>query len=125
MFQLLVFLLADALSLLAAAGAGFFRFAQVMFDGQTRQMIGKFLAAVLGTIGRFGLPSGIRRRKLNPGHEQPEEQQLPGIEAFGAGRSCFAAAPPAGGAAIDCPGSRAGSIRHAGQSFYRDRRATA
>ena len=44
--RLLVFLLADALTLLAAAGAGLLRFAQVVLDGQTRQMLGEFLTAV-------------------------------------------------------------------------------
>jgi hypothetical protein len=44
--QLLVFLLADALALLAAAGAGLFGFIQVMLDGQAWQMLGKFLTAV-------------------------------------------------------------------------------
>src|SRR5271156_5751111 len=45
--QLLVFLLADALALLTAAGASLFRFIQVVLDGQTRQMFGKLLATVL------------------------------------------------------------------------------
>src|SRR6202167_5617773 len=81
--QLLVFLLADALALLAAAGASLFRFIQVVFDGQTRQMVGKFLTTVLGTVGRFGSGSGRWRQKFNPGHQKAEEQQLPGIKAFG------------------------------------------
>jgi hypothetical protein len=81
--QLLVFLLADALALLAAAGASLFRFIQVVFDGQAWQMVGKFLTTVLGTVGRFGSGSGRWRQKFNPGHQKAEEQQLPGIKAFG------------------------------------------
>jgi ABC-type spermidine/putrescine transport system permease subunit II len=71
--QLLVFLLADALALLAAAGASLFRFIQVVFDGQAWQMVGKFLTTVLGTVGRFGSGSGRWRQKFNPGHQQAEQ----------------------------------------------------
>jgi len=81
--QLLVFLLTDALALLAAARAGPFRFIQVVLNGQTRQMLRKFLTAVPGTVGGLGLQGGTGRWELNPRHEQAEEEQLPGIEAFG------------------------------------------
>jgi hypothetical protein len=81
--QLFAFLLADALALLSTAGAGFFRFIQIVLDGQARQVVGKYLAAVLGTVGGLGSGSGSRRRRFNPGHQQAEEQQLPGIKALG------------------------------------------
>ena len=74
MLQLFVCLLADALSLLAAAGAGLFRFIQIVLDGQAWQMVGKFLTPVLGTVGGLGSGRGSLRRKFDPGHEQAEEQ---------------------------------------------------